>query len=60
MQGVSNTGIIYKCANTCIRIEMNVTGKDSRCEKDKWPMCVELQRSQDMAKSLQQTIIHYY
>ena len=62
MQVVAKNGIggVYKkkSANICTRIEMNVTGKDSQCEKESWPMCVQVQRSQDVAKSLQQTIIH--
>jgi hypothetical protein len=56
MQGVPKTGVVYKCASTCTRIELNVTGKESRCENDNCPMCVEVQCSQDVAKSLQHSL----
>jgi hypothetical protein len=59
MQRVPKTWVFYKCANTCTRIEMNVTGKESWCENHNLPMCVQVQRSHDVAKSLQQTIYNF-
>jgi hypothetical protein len=37
MVGVPKNGVVYESANTCTRIEQNVTGKERRCGSDNWP-----------------------